>query len=169
MENEGPVDAQDTEVDDENPPPAQRDQPGANRPEVLNNASTSSTVGGRPWCANVIANERQITNEPAAPPRATTENTPIGGTARTSSTSRRAAEEDEHVVVKGERGGASVELTRVCTGNYMANAAPSSTCSAPEHHGDPLDGYDIEGDVVMEVEDINEEPHRMADDPPATV
>nr|GMC77844.1 uncharacterized protein LOC109150389 [Ipomoea batatas] len=66
---------------------------------------------------------------------------------------RRAAKEDEHTVNRGEKGGAVVTTTRV---QHSDRGEPASTAfDAPsnEHHGDPPDGLDCEGDVVMEIED----------------
>nr|GLL37713.1 titin homolog isoform X2 [Ipomoea trifida] len=56
--------------------------------------------------------------------------------------SRRAAEEDEHVVVRDENGGSE-------------SSPIASTDATSEHHADPLDALDVEGDVVMEIEDPN--------------
>nr|GMC97870.1 uncharacterized protein LOC109156749 [Ipomoea batatas] len=67
--------------------------------------------------------------------------------------SRRAAEEDEHVVVRGENGGQVVNSTRVNNGDSPVMAPVVSTELSQEHHTDPPDALDVEGDVVMEIED----------------
>nr|GMC49161.1 uncharacterized protein LOC109156749 [Ipomoea batatas] len=72
---------------------------------------------------------------------------------------RRAAKEDEHTVNRGEKGGAVVTTTRV---QHSDRGEPASTAfDAPsnEHHGDPPDGLDCEGDVVMEIEDQQSSGH----------
>ncbi|XP_031131957.1 uncharacterized protein LOC116033348 [Ipomoea triloba] len=79
------------------------------------------------------------------------------------SCSRRAAEEDEHVVVWGEQGGNMIESTRVCTGERLHADMSTSACPPPEHHGDPPDGFDFEGDVVMDIEDNHEATAEKAD------
>nr|GLL49509.1 uncharacterized protein LOC109156749 [Ipomoea trifida] len=93
----------------------------------------NATLGGRSRRNNVIANERQIANEPS-PGRAVPvqrESGPDHSSNRRGT--RRAAEEDEHVEHAVD--------TLVRDGHLSA-----------EHHTDPPDGMDDEGDVVMEDE-----------------
>nr|GMD54698.1 classical arabinogalactan protein 4-like [Ipomoea batatas] len=116
-------------------------------------ASASPGTRGRPRRANVIANEKQIVNDTSAPSPAVPVRAPTTGRQSTGSTSRRAAEEDEHVVIRGEMGGNVINSTRVTTGESSAAVTPDDVCHTPEHHADPPDGLDPEGDVVMEIED----------------
>nr|GLL33563.1 uncharacterized protein LOC109146841 [Ipomoea trifida] len=78
---------------------------------------------------------------------------PASGRRSSGTSSRRAAEEDEHVVIRGENGGNLISSSRVYTGEVCVEAVPADGCSSPEHHGDPPDAFDPEGDVVMEIED----------------
>nr|GMD24976.1 uncharacterized protein LOC109156749 [Ipomoea batatas] len=108
--------------------------------------------------ANVIVNERQIENE-----RATARSMPRTGTDQVprqpsrGSGSRRAAEEDEHVVIRGELGGQVINSTRVTHEDGPTANNEESGAHPLEHHTDPPDDFDTEGDVVMEIEDPNGE------------
>lgn len=131
--------------------------------EGPSSVSKSPSVGGRSRRANVIANGKQIMNDaPAAPPSAR-EQTPTGGHTLRGSCSRRAAEEDEHVVVRGEKGDNLIESTRVSIREQLHADTPNTACPSPEHHEDPPDGFDFDGDVVMDIEDNREDTHRGAD------
>nr|GMC86952.1 uncharacterized protein LOC109156749 [Ipomoea batatas] len=115
----------------------------------------ATSAGGRARRANVIANEKQIVNEPrqsrpAPVPVEESSSRPNSGGPR------RAAEEDEHTVNRGEQGGSVVHTTQVRTSEWVQEPLPSTDGSSPEHHGDPPDGVDQEGDVVMEIEDQQE-------------
>ncbi|XP_019166877.1 PREDICTED: uncharacterized protein LOC109162645 [Ipomoea nil] len=68
--------------------------------------------------------------------------------------SRKAAEEDEHVVVRGTQGGLVIRSSRVYVGD-TGGIAPSPVWHHPtEHHGDPPEQFDDEGDVVMDLEGV---------------
>ncbi|XP_019161966.1 PREDICTED: uncharacterized protein LOC109158503 [Ipomoea nil] len=118
-----------------------------------------ATISDNSRRPNVITSEKQIENEPM---RISTATTKEGATSTsksrrpTGSTSRRAAEEDEHIVVRGEKGGLVINSTRV----YVADAAgdvPSLVWqSTNEHHSDPPEQHDDEGDVVMDLEALPE-------------
>nr|GMD45630.1 golgin subfamily A member 6-like protein 22 isoform X3 [Ipomoea batatas] len=75
---------------------------------------------------NVIVNERQIVNERA---QGRTDN-PL---------------EKEQVI----------QSNRVLNGENPESSPIASTDATSEHHADPLDALDVEGDVVMEIEDPN--------------
>nr|GMD45723.1 uncharacterized protein LOC109156749 [Ipomoea batatas] len=122
-------------------------QPVVSGSAVVRNQAT-------PRMANVIVNERQIVNDRAesqtgtqvATEQATRRHMASG------SRSRRAAEKDEHVVVRGENGGQVVNSTKVVNGESPEMTTVASTETSPEHHADPPDALDVEGDVVMEIE-----------------
>nr|GMD17672.1 uncharacterized protein LOC109156749 [Ipomoea batatas] len=99
--------------------------------------------------ANVIVNERQIENE-----RATAQ---VPRRQSRGSGSRRAAEEDEHVVIRGEMGGQVINSARVANEEGPTANTEESEAQSQEHHTDPPDDFDMEGDVVMEIEDPNGE------------
>ncbi|XP_031124258.1 uncharacterized protein LOC116026974 [Ipomoea triloba] len=109
---------------------------------------------GRPRRANVIVSEKQIANDnssggitqPAAKET-------ITNSKPSSSRVRRAAEEDEHVVIRGEQGGKVVSSTRVSAERTPKEIPVDSMTLIPEHHGDPPSQHDDEGDVVMEIEE----------------
>nr|GMC62899.1 Transposon Ty3-I Gag-Pol polyprotein [Ipomoea batatas] len=105
--------------------------------------------------ANVIVNERQITNDRAEgrPGNHLEKEQASRRHIASGSGSRRAAEEDEHVVVQVENGGQVVNSTRVNNGDSPVMAPVISTELSQELHTDPPDALDVEGDVVMEIED----------------
>nr|GMC92859.1 uncharacterized protein LOC109156749 [Ipomoea batatas] len=108
--------------------------------------------------ANVIVNERQIENDRAMPRVETsTETEQVASRQSRGSGSRRAAEEDEHVVIRGEMGGQVIHLTRVVNEDVPTVSNEESADHSREHHTDPPDDFDVEGDVVMEIEDQNGE------------
>nr|GLL44596.1 uncharacterized protein LOC109191857 [Ipomoea trifida] len=110
----------------------------------------------RPRRPNVIANERQIENERAmarSTPPTVTDQAPRRQSR--GSGSRRAAEDDEHTVIRGEMGGQVINSTRVATEEAPTPTAEESEALSQEHHTDPPDGLDMEGDVFMEIEDPN--------------
>ncbi|XP_019182142.1 PREDICTED: uncharacterized protein LOC109177287 [Ipomoea nil] len=64
---------------------------------------------------------------------------------------RRAAEENEHVVVRGEQGGLVIS-SRVFIPNTAGDLPSSVWQATKEHHSDPPGRFDDEGDVVMDLE-----------------
>nr|GMD32784.1 uncharacterized protein LOC109158503 [Ipomoea batatas] len=121
--------------------------------------STSPTplpadLGGQPRRANVIVSEKQIvgTTSDKEPAPVATRNTTQVGTS-TSSRTRRAAEEDEHIVVRGEQGGKVISLTRVSAERTPREIPVDPLTLIPEHHDDPPARHDDEGDVVMDIEE----------------
>lgn len=71
----------------------------------------------------------------------------------TGSGSRRAAAEDEHVVSRGEKGGQVISTSRVLNGEPIKDASAAVDNLSFEHHADPPNALNYEGDVVMDVED----------------
>ncbi|XP_019171913.1 PREDICTED: uncharacterized protein LOC109167347 [Ipomoea nil] len=68
--------------------------------------------------------------------------------------SRKAAEEDEHDVVRGAQGDLVIRSTRVYVGD-TGGAAPSPVWHHHmEHHGDPPEQFDDEGDIVMDLDGV---------------
>ncbi|XP_031127744.1 uncharacterized protein LOC116029845 [Ipomoea triloba] len=102
----------------------QNEEVGTGRDSV----STPITgVGGRPKRANVIANEKQIVNEPRGSQAEPTTGATSEPKKRNSGVnSRRAAKEDGHVVIRGSQGGKVIRSTTV-----------AEEASQTEHHGDP--------------------------------
>nr|GMD98897.1 uncharacterized protein LOC109156749 [Ipomoea batatas] len=80
---------------------------------------------------------------------------------------RRAVEEDEHTINRGEHGGAVVSTTRVLNSDHGEPASTDSAGPSNEHYGDPPDGVDCEGDVVMEIEDQQGTGHAEGDSVPS--
>nr|GMD97102.1 uncharacterized protein LOC109192712 [Ipomoea batatas] len=116
----------------------------------LPRSAPQSRLEGRQRRSNVIANEKQIENEPISGRRTQTE---VGESSRQGQHrrgSRRAAEEDEHIVNRGENGGNDIRTTIVSTQELVADVPAAENTESLEHHGDPPDGMDAEGDVVME-------------------
>nr|GMD60285.1 uncharacterized protein LOC109175135 [Ipomoea batatas] len=111
-----------------------------------------SGSGGRSRRANVIVSEKQIANEP---PRSssgpTREVEPTQGRRVIGSVSRRAAEEDEHVVNRGAQGGRVINTMTVHNEDTASGEAAAVALPTTEHSGDPPDGRDEEGDVIMEL------------------
>ncbi|XP_019150075.1 PREDICTED: uncharacterized protein LOC109146859 [Ipomoea nil] len=127
---------------------------GQNSNEKESDADNGGDRNRRP---NVIAKKKQVVNEPtveqgaksgtgAPMPRVRREN---GGS------SRRAAEEDEHVVVRGAWGGLVIRSSWVYVGDTGSTLPSPVWQPTKEHHGDPREHVDDEGDVVM---DLNETP-----------
>nr|GMD52524.1 ribonuclease H [Ipomoea batatas] len=109
-------------------------------------------MGGKARRANVIANENQIENEPTRPHSGTvTGKEPTQGRRHTGSSSRRAAEEDEHVVIRGAQGGKVISSTTVPNGETNMGEIPEANHPVDEHHGDPPGAIDAEGDVIMDI------------------
>nr|GMD89107.1 uncharacterized protein LOC109158503 [Ipomoea batatas] len=119
-------------------------------------AARQSTRSRRP---NVIANEQQITNDRPNGRTSPTDTAQMPRRQVTGSGPRRAAEEDEHVVIRGEQGGQVINSTRVVNGDAPDPTTAVLTDTTPEHHTDPPDDFDVEGDVVMEIENQDEENH----------
>nr|GMD78356.1 uncharacterized protein LOC109193865 [Ipomoea batatas] len=81
----------------------------------------STTQGGRSRRANVIVNEKLITNDPTIiRDIPVTETTPPSSRRQSKKTPKRAAEEDEHVVVRVENGGTIINSSRVHNGEPNA-------------------------------------------------
>ncbi|XP_031131731.1 uncharacterized protein LOC116033116 [Ipomoea triloba] len=120
---------------------------------VSSQGARANSHGGKNRRANVIANEKQILNDaPRFRPAPLQGNEVAQGERVTGSTSRRAAEEEEHVVIRGEQGGKHISSTTVHNGDSSGAAIPVEALPATEHHGDPLGDFDNEGDVIMEIE-----------------
>nr|GMD79749.1 uncharacterized protein LOC109193865 [Ipomoea batatas] len=84
-------------------------------------ATLSTTQGGRSRRANVIVNEKLITNDPTIiRDIPVTETTPPSSRRQSKKTPKRAAEEDEHVVVLVENGGTIINSSRVHNGEPNA-------------------------------------------------
>ncbi|XP_019173801.1 PREDICTED: uncharacterized protein LOC109169373 [Ipomoea nil] len=104
---------------------------------------------------NVVIAEKQVQNEPFVPEVVRgrgEEEISRGLRVRRGVGSRRAAEEDEHTVVRGEQGGLVIHASRVVVGNEAGDLPPPVWQPTEEHHADPPDCFDNEGDAVMEVE-----------------
>nr|GMD88075.1 uncharacterized protein LOC109158503 [Ipomoea batatas] len=112
-----------------------------------------ATMGVQNRRPNVIVSEKQIANDPSTPSPLITGTVPVSSRMSTSTSSRRAAEEDEHVVIRGENGGSLISSSRVHTGEVQNAAVLDDSCPIMEHHGYPPKAFDCEGDVVMEIED----------------
>ncbi|XP_019176864.1 PREDICTED: uncharacterized protein LOC109172167 [Ipomoea nil] len=65
---------------------------------------------------------------------------------------RRAAEENENIVVRGRQGGLGVKTTRVLSGGLAKDLPSQVWYTTKEHHSDPPRRFDEEGDVVIELE-----------------
>nr|GMD68657.1 uncharacterized protein LOC109156749 [Ipomoea batatas] len=112
--------------------------------------------------SNVIANERQIVNEPHQAQATTGAERTVTGRVSPRRGSRRAAEEDDHVINRGENGGSTIRTTRVTNQepvqvplpavnqDHMDNALDAAGDRSPEHHTDPPDCRNGEGDTIME-------------------
>nr|GLL45205.1 uncharacterized protein LOC109156749 [Ipomoea trifida] len=135
------------EAETENLPNQVIAETGANPPAE----SRPTGLGGRSRRANVIVNERQIQNERNSPrPESEKAKASSQGQKTTGSCSRRAAEEDEHVVNRGMQGGKVVSSTVIQNGDSNVAEVPLETQPPAEHHGDPPGGFDDEGDVIMD-------------------
>nr|GMC75390.1 uncharacterized protein LOC109156749 [Ipomoea batatas] len=103
--------------------------------------------------ANVIANEKQIANEvPRTNAQASAEKELGKGKRQTSVVPRRAAEEDEHVVNRGAQGGSVICSTTVLSEETSDADHTSGAVPHTEHHGDPPEKVDEEGDVIMDID-----------------
>nr|GMD05898.1 protein HESO1-like [Ipomoea batatas] len=120
-------------------------------------ATQNPNLEGRQRRSNVIANERQITNEPNPGRRVPVAAGAASGQVSNRTGSHWAAEEDEHVVIRGEDGGNVIRTTRVSTTEGAAALPAAAASESLEHHTDPPVGMDAEGDVVME-DDMCREP-----------
>ncbi|XP_019153844.1 PREDICTED: uncharacterized protein LOC109150389 [Ipomoea nil] len=123
--------------------------------ELKNSAPVRVSGGGRQRRPNVIATEKQIENEVGRSARAGAVDIAQSSSLprRNPNThSRRAAEEEEHVVVRGEKGGLIISSTRVCMGDMVGDIPSPVWQATNEHHSDPLAKRDDEGDVVMNLE-----------------
>ncbi|XP_019173838.1 PREDICTED: uncharacterized protein LOC109169412 [Ipomoea nil] len=115
-------------------------------PRVSQNPGQRAEGTRRP---NVVVNEKQINNDPT-PTRELRANPNQAGTRRlVGERPRRAAEESEHVVVRGEKGGLVIHSSRVYAGD-TGDVLPSPVWQdTREHFGDPPEVFDNEGDAVM--------------------
>nr|GMD60351.1 uncharacterized protein LOC109181278 [Ipomoea batatas] len=68
-----------------------------------------------------------------------------------------AAEEDEHVVNRGEDGGNIINTTIVVTQDHEDHGLDAAVDHSQEHHTNPPVGFDGEGDIVME-DDMPQDP-----------
>ncbi|XP_031127582.1 uncharacterized protein LOC116029675 [Ipomoea triloba] len=165
LDSKGEANDQHT-TDTSEQPPNEESEPRLEAQAVPNSIPSSSALGRESRRANVSANKKQIVNEPAAPVSVGGENTPTSGRKSNASCSRRAAEEDEHVVIRGEQGGNLINSMRVSNGENATASMPTNVCPPTEHHGDPPEAFDAEGDVVMEIKDVPASSQRVADTPP---
>ncbi|XP_019198959.1 PREDICTED: uncharacterized protein LOC109192712 [Ipomoea nil] len=117
--------------------------------------SMPATEGGRQRRPNVIASEKRVANEPMAAQNLTNnvEVTKSKGRRELSEGSRRAAEENEHLVVRGEKGGLVISATHVISDNTAEDIPSPVWQSTKEHPNDPPRHLDDEGDVVMDIEE----------------
>nr|GMD48478.1 uncharacterized protein LOC109156749 [Ipomoea batatas] len=137
------------------PSPQERYERRAGKQPVENGSEVARPTS-RARRANVIVNERQIANDRAmARAETSTETEQVATRQSRGSGSRRAAEEDEHVVIRGEMGGQVIHSTRVVNEDVPTVSNEESADHSREHHTDPPDDFDVEGDVVMEIEDQN--------------
>ncbi|XP_019183629.1 PREDICTED: uncharacterized protein LOC109178450 [Ipomoea nil] len=100
--------------------------------------------------ANVIANEKQIENQPGQ----AKEQAPVGTVVPSSRTahkgsSRRAAEEDAHVVVRGSQGGNQIHTTTVCHDRQSDHSPVLVLERMGEHYSDDPSDLDDDDDAVM--------------------
>ncbi|XP_031120941.1 uncharacterized protein LOC116024180 [Ipomoea triloba] len=107
-------------------------------------------LGGKSRRANVVVNEKQ--NNERDSPRLELEKgkEPSQGRRTTGSSSRRTAEEDEHVINRGAQGGKVIRSTVIQNGDSIAADVPVNTRPPTDHHEDPPGGVDHEGDVIMD-------------------
>nr|GMD66280.1 uncharacterized protein LOC109156749 [Ipomoea batatas] len=68
-----------------------------------------------------------------------------------------AAEEDEHVVNRGEEGGNIINTTIVVTQDHEDHGLDAAVDHSQEHHTNPPVGFDGEGNIVME-DDMPQDP-----------
>ncbi|XP_019172460.1 PREDICTED: uncharacterized protein LOC109167844 [Ipomoea nil] len=113
-----------------------------------------TTGGDRSRRPNVVVSEKQIANTP--PVSQGTKSGAVVLVARAgrenSGRSRRATEEDEHVVVRGEKGGLVISSSRVSVGDTDGDVPSPVWQPTKEHHSDPPGSFDDEGDAVMDLE-----------------
>ncbi|XP_019160127.1 PREDICTED: uncharacterized protein LOC109156749 [Ipomoea nil] len=119
--------------------------------ELTKDPQEATRPGIRSKRPNIIAIERQILNEPRAGSgsQIKADEQADRGQRSIGSGSRRAAEEDEHVVIRGEQGGRVISSTRVINDDRAMELPSPVWQNANEHHSDPPDNFDKEGDVVM--------------------
>lgn len=99
----------------------------------------------------MVVNEKQIQNERDSPRfELEKRKEPSQGRRNTWSNSRRAAEEDKHVINRGAQGGKVIRSTVIQNGDSIAADVPMNTRPPTEHHEDPPGGVDHEGDVIMD-------------------
>ncbi|XP_019192739.1 PREDICTED: uncharacterized protein LOC109187040 [Ipomoea nil] len=105
---------------------------------------------------NVIAREKQIVNAPVTLHRqAPSVAAPSVSVQRSNGgSSRRAAEAPHHVVVRGEQGGLVISSQRVFNGETSGDIPSPVWQPTGEHHDDPPDCLDDEGDIVMDREEV---------------
>nr|GMD73221.1 LOB domain-containing protein 15 [Ipomoea batatas] len=103
--------------------------------------------------ANVVVNENQIayyTSEGRTLPP--TEKEQASRKKSAGSGSKRAAEEDKHVVIRGKKRDQVISASRVFNGDSTGKTLDAADISPSEHHDDHPDAFYEEGDVVMDVE-----------------
>nr|GMD67062.1 LOB domain-containing protein 15 [Ipomoea batatas] len=103
--------------------------------------------------ANVVVNENQVayyTSEGRTLPPIENEQAPRKKSA--GSGSKRAGEEDKHVVIRGKKRDQVISASRVFNGDSTGETLDAADISPSEHHDDHPDAFYEEGDVVMDVE-----------------
>ncbi|XP_019170452.1 PREDICTED: uncharacterized protein LOC109166023 [Ipomoea nil] len=160
---------------------ANGEMPVSNAGEVEREVWAAAPNGGRERRPNVIANERQILNDHnrREEPRQRVEERPmanrsgsqrnsrrqtdggshaqnVGECPGQSRVHRRAAEEEEHVVVRGSKGGLNICTRTVNPDLQIGCDSQLNLENTGEHHSDEPDSLDEDGDAVMEVDDAAE-------------
>nr|GMC74996.1 uncharacterized protein LOC109158503 [Ipomoea batatas] len=115
------------------------------------NRAQPASLGGRSRRSNVIASEKQIQNEVHTPRAVPTNEKDLSTGSRSSGAcSRRAAEEDEHVT--------STTVVHIDDAEGSGvNDVPAMNQPTSEHHADPPGALDEEGDVIMDVDNMQKD------------
>ncbi|XP_019150060.1 PREDICTED: uncharacterized protein LOC109146841 [Ipomoea nil] len=133
-----------------------QERPAGASERVNERGTRQLAVGGeRGRRPNVVTSEKQIANDPvvAQGVQQNVEDSRPRIRRESGGSLRRAAEEDEHVVVRGERGGLVIRSSRVYVGDTGGDVPSPVWQPTKEHHSDPPGNFDDEGDVVMDLED----------------
>ncbi|XP_019200262.1 PREDICTED: uncharacterized protein LOC109193892 [Ipomoea nil] len=122
--------------------------------EIIKNDGRNISIGRKQRRANVIVNEKQIDNQKEARQHATTKGKKKVSDLQSvaGNGSRRAAEADEHVVVRGSHGGKLIQTERVVAVSLDGEDHVQEGDGTREHHSNDPDGIDEDGDAVMEVD-----------------
>nr|GMD68490.1 uncharacterized protein LOC109193892 [Ipomoea batatas] len=121
----------------------ERGQPGRNPGSGQQRMAAGQTAGGD----NVNREANQSTSRAVLEGRQRRNNVIVN----------EAAEEDEHVVNRGEDGGNIINTTIVVTQDHEDHGLDATVDHSQEHHTDPPVGFDGEGDIVME-DDMPQDP-----------